>query len=253
MSSEGKRIAISQPTYLPWIGYFDLIDQVDTFVFLDTVQFEKQSWQQRNRIKTPTGLQWLTVPVVFRGRFGQSIQAVELCKSDALTKHLRGIELNYRRAPFFGECYPQLEVLLSDAPARLSDLNMGIIRWACDILGMKTQFVKASELPVTGTRTELLAGICMNQRAGEYLSPMGSYVYLLDERAAMESKGIEILFQHYIHPEYRQMFGAFVPHACFLDLLFNEGPRSGEIIRSGRRQPFTPQQIVDTHAAKAQA
>ena len=87
----------------------------------------------------------------------------------------------------------------------------------------------------------------MSQRACEYLSPLGSCVYLLDERALMESKGVEILFQHYVHPEYRQMFGAFVPYACFLDLLFNEGPRSAEILRSGRRQPFTPQQVIDAH------
>jgi hypothetical protein len=252
MLSDGKRIAISQPTYLPWIGYFDLIEQVDTFVFLDNVQFEKQSWQQRNRIKTPTGLQWLTVPVVFRGRLGQDIRAVELRESDALTKHLKSIELNYRRAPFFDEYYPQLENLLGDAPPFLSDFNIGIIRWACDVLRMKTRLVKASELPATGTRAELLACICMSQRASEYLSPIGSYVYLLNERGALESKGIAILFQHYLHPEYRQMFGAFVPYACFLDLLFNEGPRSVEIIRSGRRQPLTPQQLIDAHAAKAQ-
>ncbi len=100
------RIAITQPTYLPWLGYFDLIDQVDTFVVLDTVQFERQSWQHRNRIKTSTGLQWLTVPVVFRDLLGQKILEVEIRDIEFRRKHLRGIEVNYARAPFFEEYFP---------------------------------------------------------------------------------------------------------------------------------------------------
>ncbi len=102
------RIAISQPSYLPWLGYFDLIDQVDTFVVLDTVQFEKQSWQQRNRIKTSAGLMWLTVPVVFRGLLGQKILEVEVRDAEFWRKHLRGIEVNYRRAPCFEEYFSQV-------------------------------------------------------------------------------------------------------------------------------------------------
>jgi hypothetical protein len=94
------KIATSQPTYLPWLGYFDLIDQVYTFVFLDNVRFEKQSWQQRNRIKTPAGLQWLTVPVLFRGRFGQLINEVEIRDIEFSRNHLRAIELNYRAHRF---------------------------------------------------------------------------------------------------------------------------------------------------------
>ena len=103
------KVAISQPTYLPWSGYFDLIDQVDVFILLDDVQFEKQSWQQRNRIKTPVGLQWLTVPVVFRGRLGQLIKDVEIRTADFCRDHCRAIELNYRRAEFFGTYFEDSE------------------------------------------------------------------------------------------------------------------------------------------------
>ncbi len=109
------KVAIAQPTYLPWLGYFDLLDQVDKFVLLDTVQFEKQSWQQRNRIKTPTGLMWLTVPVVFRGRLGQRIVDVEIREPEFCRDHLRAVELNYRRAPFFGDYYPAFCELLGTA------------------------------------------------------------------------------------------------------------------------------------------
>src|SRR5271155_2267040 len=95
------RVAITQPTYLPWLGYFDLIDQVDAFVLLDSVQFEKQSWQQRNRIKTPNGLQWLTAPVRTKGRSAQLIKDVEIAETDFYIKHLNLIQTNYRNAPFF--------------------------------------------------------------------------------------------------------------------------------------------------------
>src|SRR5664280_3871852 len=156
------RIAISQPTYLPWIGYFDLIDQVDTFVVLDNVQFEKQSWQQRNRIKTPTGLQWLTVPVDFRNKLDQHIRSVLIREPDFWRRHIRSIELNYRRSPFFDQYYAELKSLYAD-PSRgplLIDLNMELIRRLCEKLGVTTPFVFASSLGVSGKRTELL-GLCL--------------------------------------------------------------------------------------------
>src|SRR5690242_14000816 len=130
------KIAISQPTYLPWLGYFDLIDQVDLFVFLDNVQFEKQSWQQRNRIKTPTGLQWLTVPVAFRGKFGQLIKEVEIRDPEFCKNHLRAIELNYRRTPFFDSYFPELKEHFASITSRslLADLNIRLIEWIVNIL-----------------------------------------------------------------------------------------------------------------------
>src|SRR5271169_2190069 len=137
------RIAISQPTYLPWIGYLDLIDQVDTFVFLDNVQFEKQSWQHRNRIKTPTGLQWLTVPVLFRGRFGQLINEVEIRDIEFSRNHLRAIELNYRRAPFFNDYFEQLSSRMTtktrcSSGALIADLDIDLIEWFMNLLGIET-------------------------------------------------------------------------------------------------------------------
>ena len=107
------KIAISQPTYLPWIGYFDLIDQVDVFVLLDDVQFEKRSWQQRNRIKTPLGLQWLTVPVISRGRREQLINQVEIETPQFSRDHCRAVEHNYRRAQFFEHYFNELSSQLS--------------------------------------------------------------------------------------------------------------------------------------------
>ena len=240
------RVAIAQPTYLPWSGHFDLIDQVDRHVVLDNVQFEKQSWQQRNRIKGGAGLQWLTVPVEFRGRLGQTIREVQIRDASFARDHLRAIELAYRRAHFFEEYYPALTTHLQSARAGslLFELNFELLRWFLNTLGIATPLVLASQLPVEGKRTELLAAICRHLGADRYLSPPGSAVYLLNEMGTLSQAGVDVSFQHYVPPEYTQRFPPFVPYASALDLIFNEGPRSLEILRRGRREPFTPDQMA---------
>ncbi|MGA8538893.1 MAG: WbqC family protein [Terriglobales bacterium] len=240
------KIATMQPTYLPWIGYFDLLDQVDKFVLLDTVQFEDRSWQQRNRIKTPTGLLWLTVPVVFRGRAGQHIVDVEIRVADFWRKHLLAVELNYRRAPFFDRYYPVLSEFLRSASSslRLAELTITLFRWLEEELGINTPVVRSSELGVHGKRTHLVAEVCSLSGATTHVSPLGSAIYLLDELPILTDRGIDPVFQHYEHPIYRQLFPPFQSHASILDLLFNEGENALAIIRSGRRTPFTPAEVA---------
>jgi hypothetical protein len=240
------KIAISQPAYLPWIGYLDLIDQVDTFVFLDNVQFEKQSWQHRNRIKTPTGLQWLTVPVLFRGRFGQLISEVEIRDVEFWRNHLRAIELNYRRTPFFENYFEELSSRIrtrESSAGLIADLDIGLIEWFMNVLGVRTRLLLSSHLEQPGKRTELLANICDSLGAKEYVSPLGSASYLLQEIDVLLDKGIDVGFQHYEHPQYRQLFPPFCPYASVLDLTFNEGDRALEILRKGRRTPFLPDEV----------
>jgi hypothetical protein len=239
------RVAICQPTYLPWIGYFDLMDQVDTFVLLDTVQFEKQSWQQRNRIKTPTGLQWLTVPIAFRGRFGQKICEVKIRDGNFGRMHLRAIELNYSRGRFFRDFFPDISAILgSIGPGdRLVELNVRLLELFVKVLGIRTPMVLASSLNETGKKTLLLANICRKLGATQYVSPIGSAEYLLAELVVMNEAKIETLFHNYIHPQYEQRFPPFVPFASAIDLIINEGDRSMEIIRSGRHNLLTPDQV----------
>lgn len=239
------KAAISQPTYLPWIGYFDLIDQVDTFVILDSVQFEKRSWQQRNRIKTLKGLQWITVPVAVRGKQGQRIDEAEIQEPDFGENHLRTIELNYRRAPHFETYFSEFSRVFTDSRSSSSvvDLNLRLIRWFLQALGIPAQILRSSEMHQSGKRTELLANILQSLGATEYLSPFGSADYLLGEMNTMSDRGIEVTFQHYEHPEYSQLFPPFQPYASVLDLLLNEGPCSLEILRSGRRTSYTPAEV----------
>jgi len=250
------KIAISQPAYLPWLGYLDLIDQVDTFVLLDNVQFEKQSWQHRNRIKTPAGLQWLTVPVLFRGRFGQLINEVEIRDIEVCRNQLRATELNYRRAPFFDNYFEDLSARTrtTSSPATLiADLDIRLIEWFMDVLGIQTRLLLSSRLEQLGRRTELLANICESLGAKQYSSPLGSSAYLLQEIEVLLDKGIDVVFQHYEHPKYRQLFPPFCSHASILDLIFNEGERALEILRSGRRTPFLPDEVSDMVSVNAGA
>jgi hypothetical protein len=234
------RVAINQPAYLPWMGYFDLIDQVDLFVVLDNVQFEKQSWQHRNRIKTAAGLQWLTVPVKYRGHFGQLIRDVQVRDPQFWRNHVRAVELAYRRAPFFKPYFAELARSLEQhANGCLCTLNLSLLQLLMEALGIKTPLVKASSLGQEGKRTELLAKICRSVGATEYLSPFGSARYLLAEQHILSRNEVSLTFQHYEPPEYRQLFPPFAAFASVIDLLFNEGPRALEIVRSGRKTRYS--------------
>lgn len=248
------KIAICQPTYLPWPGYFDLIDQVDIFVLLDNVQFQRQSWQHRNRIKTPSGLRWLTVPVMFRGRFGQ-LNEVEIRDIEFWRNHLRAIELNYRRTPFFddyfGELSSRIKKTSCSAGALLADLDIQLIEWFKDVLGIRTSVLLCSHLERLGKRMELLANICTSLGGKQYVSPLGSASYLLQEIEVLLDKGIDVVFQHYEHPQYQQLFPPFCPYASILDLIFNEGAQAREILRSGRRTPFLPDEVGSLVSVKA--
>lgn len=232
-----KVCVITQPTYLPWIGYFDLADQADEFVFLDNVQFNKQSWQQRNRIKTANKtLDWITVPVLSKGKFGQIINDVEINVTDFPEKQIKSIAQNYSRSPYF-ECYfTELSEILrqGERDRSLCSLNTRIILWASSKLNISTRFRWASQLKLEGKRSELLVKICSELSASTYLTTLGSMQYLKEDYHLFKEKKINVYLHNYIHPEYSQLYPPFVSNACIIDLLFNEGERSMDIIRSGR-------------------
>lgn len=237
-----KKVVIMQPTYLPWLGYFDLIDQADIFVFLDMVQFEKQSWQQRNRIRSHKGLEWVTVPTLIKGRFGQLIKDVEIREEIFVTNHLKQMAHNYQKAKAWKDYCDDFSHALKEAAGKkmLCRLNIKLIEWLCSRLQIRTQFVSASELDVSGKRSELLVSILKRLGADIYISPQGSAEYLQADYAFFQENGISIFFQDYNHPEYEQSYKPFVPFASVIDLLFNQGQMSREILLSGRRQliPF---------------
>lgn len=220
-----------QPTFLPWIGYFAMIDRVDEFVFLDSVQFAKRSWQQRNQIKTPNGAQWITMPVSSSGKRDQLIKdTVVSQEGNPGEKIISALKTNYSKAPFFkAHSEPFFSLLRSEK--NLCELNIKVIETAMDILKMPAKPIfRSSEMPVSGARADLLVSISRHLGASRYLSAPGSREYI-EESNAFEQAGIDVAYHEYKHPEYRQLFGAFQPYMTVLDLIFNEGERAYEILR----------------------
>jgi hypothetical protein len=229
-----KKIAIMQPTYLPWIGYFALMDAVDEFVLLDDVQFARRSWQQRNQIKGPAGSVMLTVPVLKKGKREQLVREAEIdAESDFAKKHVRSIELAYARAPFWQKYSSELLAELLKPRPLLADYNIALIERIRDDLGIKTPLVRSSALPAEGKREDRLVSICRQRQAKIYISPAGSSDYL-GESDAFQRAGIRLLYNDYKHPApYPQLHGAFVSHLSAIDLLLNCGDKSLEVIRGG--------------------
>jgi WbqC-like protein family len=230
---------IVQPTFMPWLGFFALIDQCESAVLLDSVQFSKQSWQQRNRIRTDKGLEFLTVPVKTAGRFGQKIIEVEITSNDFIFSMESKIKLHYRKAPFFQDYFPPImEVLKTKVTEKnLANLNIGIIRLFVEILGIKTPLVLSSALKIEAERSILLADILDHLSFSSYLSPRGASEYLWNDREVFTKRRKTVFLQDFVHPKYRQVYEPFLPFASLCDLIFNEGPNSLNIIRSGCNVP----------------
>ena len=232
-----KTAVVMQPSYLPWVGYFDLMDQADVFVLLDNVQFAKRSWHQRNRVKGPQGELMLTVPVRSKGRFAQRIADVEIdVDRNFSATHVRSVRLAYSRAPYAERYLAAWEAILERGHSRLVALNTDLILWFRDALGLRTPVVRSSTLDVAGKRSELLVDICRAVGADSYLSPPGSRAYI-EGHDLFAANGIALRYQVYRPPQYRQLHGAFIASLSVLDLLLNEGPESLSIIRSGRGAP----------------
>jgi hypothetical protein len=226
-------VAIMQPTYMPWVGYFALMDSVDNFVLLDSVQFERRSWQQRNRIKTAAGELMLTVPVYKKGLRDQIIADVEInCDGNPLEKHARTIAAAYASAPFMASLGGDLLGILRSGPAKLIELNLAVISWACDALGVSTPRLRSSELAARGRKADLLAEICAEVGATTYISPPGSRGYL-EGSVAMAQRNVAVEYFIYDCVPYRQLHGHFVPYLSVVDLILNHGPESARIMRAG--------------------
>lgn len=224
-------VSIHQPQYLPWLGYFDKIAGCDIFIFLDNVQFKKNEWQNRNKIKTDQKWQWLSVPVIHR--FGQKINEVEINNTVRWgKKHLQALATNYSKAPFFKEHLDFFVETYAQEWKRLLDINLHLIQYLAKALGISNKkFHLASEYQSREGPTERLVDLCKLVGADVYLSGQDGAKYLdLDE---FKKEGIQVIFQSYKHPLYPQLFGEFEPHLSVVDLLFNCGPESLSILRKG--------------------
>jgi hypothetical protein len=224
-------VAVHQPQYLPWLGYFDKMAKADVFCYLDNVQYKKNEWQNRNRIKKVGGWQWLTVPVTYR--FPQKISQVRIDRATPWwKKHLQALTTWYSRAPFFDESMRLFETVLKSDREYLSELNIAMAEELRRAMGIRTKTVIASTLtPLREDPTDRLIDICRCVGADTYLAGQGGANYM--DVARFDDSGIRVVFQTFEHPVYPQMYGDFISHLSAADLLFNCGPESLATIRGG--------------------
>ena len=222
-------VSVHQPQYLPWLGYFDKISRADVFVLLDNVQFKKNEWQNRNRIKTAQGTQWLTVPV--RYRFPQLMNTVEINDIERWQHRQRQALLsNYRRAPFWATLEGFFEEIFSGDWRTISELNVFVVTRLAQILGIETPLHMASNLPSFPEHPDQrLAAITRYFGADTYLAGAGGHDYM--DLKTYEEAGVRVIFQEYRHPTYTQRFGDFEPYLSVIDLILNHGPDSLNILR----------------------
>ncbi len=218
-----KKIAILQSNYIPWKGYFDMIAAVDEFILFDDMQYTRRDWRNRNQIKTPQGIQWLTVPVSVKGKYHQTIRETKIDGTDWAEAHWRTLQQNYRRAPHFAEIAQWLEPLyLQESYTHLSQLNRSLIEAICRYLSIKTKISNSWDYTFEDGKTERLVDLCVKAGGGEYISGPAARDYI--DEGLFSASGVKLSWFDYAgYTEYPQMWGEFAHGVTMLDLLFNCG------------------------------
>ena len=226
------KCAILQPSYIPWRGYFHQIEKADVFVFYDCVQYDDRGWRNRNKIKTPGGNQWLTVPVRSKGCQTDKTPIFEIpvaWETEWPKKHLKALCVNYAKAPYFRKHLPLLEEIYSRRDQKLADFTCHTTQMIAKTLGInETRFIRSSGLEAQGCKTDRLIGILGKLGATHYISGPSAANYI--EREKFDEAGISLEFMVYDYPEYPQTHDPFLPNVSVLDLLFNVGPGAHKFI-----------------------
>lgn len=220
-----KKVAISQSNYIPWKGYFDLIDQVDEFVLYDDMQYTKRDWRNRNKIKLQNQLSWLSIPVLVKGKYFQKISETTISDSNWSEKHWNSIKHAYAKAPFFKEYKDWLEDLFlnkSKNLEHLSEVNFLFINEICKFLEIETNIKWSSDFELVDGQTEKLLGVCKDLESNLYLSGPAAKNYLDEDLFSNEK--IEVQWMNYDnYPEYKQLHGGFEHGVSILDVILNTG------------------------------
>lgn len=226
-----KKVAIVQSNYIPWKGYFDLIASVDEFVIFDDVQYTRRDWRNRNLIKTPQGLLWLTVPVAVKGKYDQKIRDAMISGMGWAATHWKSIAINYKRAKHFKEIAEWLEpIYLIQVHTNLSQLNRTLIEATCRYLEINTKISSSWDYEVIDGRTERLVHLCRQAGGSEYVSGPAAKSYI--NKQVFLEYGISLnWFDYSGYPEYSQLWGEFAHGVTILDLLFNCGKESPQFMK----------------------
>lgn len=231
------KIGVIQSSYIPWRGYFDFIASVDAFVFYDDIQYTKGDWRNRNRIKTPKGAEWLTVPVHYK-EVSQLICGTSIDHSTSWQqRHLRKMEENYREAPYAKVALDILAGVPAGQSKTISHLNMALTKRICDYLCITTPLMVSSALSLRGTKTDRLIDLLRKLNATTYLSGPSADAYL--DKEAFSRNGIRLEYKSYVYDPYPQLWGAFEGAVTVLDLIANCGPSAKNQVRS-----LTPDKVI---------
>jgi len=227
-----RKVAIVQSNYIPWKGYFDLINLVDEFVLYDDVQYTKRDWRNRNRIKTPDGLAWLTIPVVVKGKYHQKIKDVLVSDTRWNIRHWKSICQNYAQARFFDATKIFLEELYTTCDRiDLSGINYHFLAGICNYLGITTKLSWSMDYDLAEGKTERLIGICKQANASEYISGPSARQYI--NEGEFQKEGIELTYIDYSgYPVYDQLYPPFEHGVSIVDLLLNTGPDAKAFMKS---------------------
>lgn len=229
-----KKIAIIQSSYIPWKGYFDIINDVDIFVFLEDVQYTKRDWRNRNKLKTPGGIKWLSVPVI--GSTRQIIHETKIDYSqDWRERHKKTIHHSYASAEHYDSYKDDILAIYNDKYDTISELNIYAVKKIAEILGIETKFVSSKDLNTSGTKDDKLIAICQKLGANHYLSGPAAKDYIVE--AKFERAGIELEYKDYSgYPEYKQLWGEFTCYVSVIDLIFNCGEKAPYYIWGWRNE-----------------
>lgn len=223
------KVAMVQSNYIPWRGYFDLIDDVDVFIFYDDVQYTHKSWRNRNRIKTAAGLMWLSV-AVNHGSDTLIEKAMIDYTGRWVDKHIRSLSVAYARAPFFHQYADEFFAILRSRPRTISELNIATSTWVMRVLGIETQIRRSSEFGIAGDKFTRPLHILKAMGATQYVSGPAAKPYTDAEK--FRAAGIHLEYKTYEYKPYPQLHGAFEPNVTILDMLFNCGRASRHYLKS---------------------
>ncbi len=227
-----KTVAIVQSCYIPWKGYFDLVNRADEFILYDDRQYTRRDWRNRNRIKTPQGPIWLTIPVQVKGRYHQRIDETEISDADWREQHWRTLRHAYAAAPCFSDVADRSEALYRETrETRLSLVNRRFIDAICELLGIETSLSWSTDYDVEGARTERLVNLCLAAGASRYLSGPSAREYLDEEQFARHDIDLEYV-DYAGYPEYPQLYPPFEHAVTILDLLFHTGRDAPRYMKS---------------------
>ena len=230
---KAKSLAVIQSCYVPWKGYFDIVNSVDEFVLYDDCQYTRQDWRNRNRVKTARGTRWLTIPVRVQSLYTQRLDETEVSDHKWAVSHWEVLRQSYGAAPGFTLYADEIQTAYDSVRSerRLSRINRGLIEAVCGILGIQTRLSWSTDYELTGSGSERVLQLCQTAGADSYLSGPRARAYL--DEAAFERAGIELRYFDYDgYPEYPQLYPPFDHNVSIIDLLFSTGTNAPSLMKS---------------------